>query len=829
VGPWAIAGIVVGVSFLRSKLEPKPRSEDPRTQYKPMAASYGQVLPVVYGTPLISAPALARGHVEAHGDVWRQHQLALGLCQGPIHSVRAVWLSDGAQQDTTKTTKIEWARMVECGAVLQAGTLTGHTPTTQPFLSGSERDVTVTKDSATQARLTIKPASARRFPSTLASSLRIADGAAYHVLFPNPSVHYSDVRLDGTYTVTNFTDTEITLNITGVSRWSPLAAGTAYDLIGVYTLSTATGGTYFPGIAHIRADPLDLASLYRKLDASTTLTPTYEAEVSGQNTVALAGPETLDVEAADLIADLLGTNYWAANLGETVETTIGAGGTSASGARMYCRAMGFYLSVAFTEQRPIADHLQDVLDSCDLVALCSENKIKVLPLGDAPITANGATYTPNTTPVYDLGPGSILASGQQPMITVSARPDALAANVISVEYRNRAASIAPYRVTVETAFDAADIEEQAALVGGTGKVEASPAVLHGIVRAEHAKQIAHLRLQRARAIRNGQAFKVGWRYALIEGMDLVTVTDPAQGISLVPVRVLAVEETESDEIALETVDWPIGIAGATQFETSTSDEGDVATGNPGVAEVPIVAAVPAYLAGATPEIWVGATGYSPRYGGCDVYLSADGTTYNLAGTIQGRSTMGALTATLPTGDSLDTVNSVSVDLGGSLGILSSTTEAGRDSLETLCWVDGELLAYETATEDASDAHTYALTGLRRGAYASLIGAHVEGARFLRLDSRVLRVEVPVSMFGVPLYVKLLPFSLWGSGQPALADVTAHTVTLTLPVPDAPATCTLAISPAPPAPAGDQWREAADENLHGRWARVQWTFDDPYTG
>src|SRR5512144_988484 len=107
-----------------------PQDEDPRAQYKLSPASFGQVLPLVYGTTMIPTPSLSRGRLVVNGSTWQQYQVVLGLCQGPISEVKSMWVSNGSEGDAGDAAqRIEWIRMTDAGASLQTGTINGHTGT----------------------------------------------------------------------------------------------------------------------------------------------------------------------------------------------------------------------------------------------------------------------------------------------------------------------------------------------------------------------------------------------------------------------------------------------------------------------------------------------------------------------------------------------------------------------------------------------------------------------------------------------------------------------------------------------------------------------------
>ena len=107
------------------------------------------------------------------------------------------------------------------------------------------------------------------------------------------------------------------------------------------------------------------------------------------------------------------------------------------------------------------------------------------------------------------------------------------------------------------------------------------------------------------------------------------------------------------------------------------------------------------------------------------------------------------------------------------------TTADADNYVTLCYCDGELLSYETATLTAQ--YKYALTYLRRGIYGTAIGAHASGANFARFgpnDPSLFKYAYPASFIGQTIHVKLPAFNIFGQALQSLAGLTADTYTLT---------------------------------------------------
>src|SRR6202045_2367780 len=122
--------------------------------------------------------------------------------------------------------------------------------------------------------------------------------------------------------------------------------------------------------------------------------------------------------------------------------------------------------------------------------------------------------------------------------------------------------------------------------------------------------------------------------------------------------------------------------------------------DPGDTNPPILFEPPSGLTAGDTEVWIIATGGAP-WGGCQVWLSLDGTSYAYAGTIYRGGRQGVLTAALPSHADPDTTDTLSVDLSQSQGQLLSGTTADADAFVTLCYADGELLAYRTATLTAA--------------------------------------------------------------------------------------------------------------------------------
>jgi len=514
---------------------------------------------------------------------------------------------------------------------------------------------------------------------------------------------------------------------------------------------------------------------------NTATLPNFSFEVQGL--LSLSGTNGLDANPAAIVSDFLtnpryGAGFPAANLGDL-------GLYSA-----YCQALGLLLSPVLDTQQEAQQCLADIAKLTNSAIVWSGGLLKIIPYGDQPITGNGAAYIPDTTPIYSLDEddfiiqessvgsgsgvtpgGAALRSGSGPItggfsddpVRILRSTPADANNSIQLECLDRSNN---YNTAIVEAFDQSSIE----LYGVRRETSIKARAIVDPVNV--GPLVAQLLLQRAQLFRNRYQFKLGWKYCLLEPMDLVQINDPRLGASSFTVRITAVEEDEEGTLSITAEDFFGGYStaviypkqpGAGYVPNWSSSPGDV---NP-----PIIFEPPAALLTGALEIWVAVSG-SPGWGGAQVWISTDGDSYALMGTVNSPAAQGVLTADLPPHSSPDTTNTLSVDLTESQGQLVSVSAADAANLVTLCYVDGELLAYQTATLTA--ANQYSLTTLYRGAYGTAIADHPAGTRFARLDGSVGRFAYPSSLIGQTIYLKFASMNIVGGGLQSLASLPAYT-------------------------------------------------------
>ncbi len=120
-----------------------------------------------------------------------------------------------------------------------------------------------------------------------------------------------------------------------------------------------------------------------------------------------------------------------------------------------------------------------------------------------------------------------------------------------------------------------------------------------------------------------------------------------------------------------------------------------------------------------------------------------------------------------------------MSLAESAGVLLQVPAGGAAQGLSLCYVDGELLAYQNET--LTTANNYNLTGLYRGLYGSIPAAHGSGAKFALLaNANVFKFTLPTntSLIGQTVYFKFQSFNIYGSATQDISTCTAFPYTVT---------------------------------------------------
>ncbi len=437
-----------------------------------------------------------------------------------------------------------------------------------------------------------------------------------------------------------------------------------------------------------------------------------------------------------------------------------------------------------------------------------------------------AGWTPVTTPFYQLGEddfivqeltvgvypgvtpgGPALRMGATPItggftddpVHVVRSSPADADNMIQLETLDRANS---YNTTIVETFDQGSID----LFGVRRNTSVKG---RAIVDPSGTGQIvAQLLLQRALFYRNTYSFQLGWKYCLLEPMDLVQISDARLGLSNLTVRITSITEDDEGTLSIAAEDFfgtpgaivyppptPINVPGVSSLgsgagtasvnptQTTTGTASNYAAAASPV-NTPFILEPTGQLLAAqglsSPQLIVGLSGgpnggYDPNWGGAQVYASLDDASFGLQGQFQGRSAMGMSTADLPA-----LGGTLSVDLTESHGSLASVSAQAAAQGVSLCAIRTpggqlEFLSFTTATLTAP--YTYDLTGLNRGLYGTFAIDQPAGAQFLFLGAGSYYVQtLPTQYVGQALWFKFPSFNITGGGLQPLSSAAAYEYT-----------------------------------------------------
>lgn len=494
------------------------------------------------------------------------------------------------------------------------------------------------------------------------------------------------------------------------------------------------------------------------LNASGQLTGITVTNAGSGYTIAniFIGP-TLQTAPAGIVFDLLTNPLWGSGL---LPSDIG----DLTDIGSYCIANGIFLSLTCDTQRSASEYIKELLICANGEGFWSEGVLKFRTYGDTSTAGNGMLFIPQTAPVYDLDADDFIVDGPGKAGLSVERPSVRdAVNKITIEWDNR-----------NNAYNSEPLDEYDQYAVDTyGLRPASTLKLNMVTMQPVAQIIANVQTQRSCYIRNKYKFKLGVIYALLDPMDLVTITDPELGLIKTPVRILSIEEDEKQCLQIEAEDFPWGTAKPTlnpKEVSSTFGPGYFA--QPGYTNPPMFVDLPPQVTqGSQYEVGIALSG-PINWGGCTIYLSTDGgNTYSSIGRQNGAATMGITTGVLSYSQDPDLTSTLAVYLGESFGALQSYTAAEWNALNSLIAVDDELMAYENVA--LTSAFAYNITNLRRGVYDSIVATHASGAPFCVIDNAIFDWAYSSSVVGTTVYFKFTSFNQYGQNEQSISQVVAY--------------------------------------------------------
>ena len=723
------------------------------------SSAYGVTVPVVFGVNRISGNMIWYGDFKATPHTTSQSSggkggggvnqvsttytysasVMMGLCEGEAIGINQIWKS----------------KQLYAGGVTPAQVMTVSEPYTIPGGGG-----------------VFTVAHAANFGAKIYVSIHYNSGGGSHGFSPYNSYlsegdDYTVVK--GVYTFSaNYGGSLVSVT------YQYTVSGAAQTSLQQLKLSLATGsvgqatwpylGSFVPkggaagdqavaysGITYVYAQDYDLGS------NGSVDNHSFEVQGSQAYSISTTIP---DANPATVTFDLLTNARYGAGFTKSGVYDLSAWSS-------YCLSSGMLLSPALEQQLQASDFITQICAVTNTAPVWSGGRLKFIPYGDTALTNNGAAYTPNVTPVYDLTDDDFTPSPGADPIKVTRKPQADAFNHYRVEFLNRANA---YNIEIAEAKDSASID-------AFGLRSADVLQCHWICDATVAQNVVQVMLQRNIYVRNTYEFNLSWAKALLEPMDLVTLTDSTLGFNKLPVRLTAVQENDGGDLSLTAEDFAIGIAHASLYPPQGGAGFQHNYGvAPGSVASPVIFEAPGQLTATGLEVWIAARGTSAYWGGCHVWISVDSINYKNVGTINGGTRYGNLTGPISGG-----LLPVSLTAGTPTPQLISGSTADATALNTLCYIGGaspEFVAYATASLTGSLA--YNLGGLVRGAYGSngSVG-HTTGDAFVRCDDGIVKSgQMDKSYVGKTIYVKLTSFNIYRAAEESLASVSAFTYAIT---------------------------------------------------
>jgi len=289
----------------------------------------------------------------------------------------------------------------------------------------------------------------------------------------------------------------------------------------------------------------------------------------------------------------------------------------------------------------------------------------------------------------------------------------------------------------------------------------------------------------------------GW----LDPMDILSIPDPVDYNNSIVVRVTSVEDDADETVVIQAEEYPVGVQSPTVLPApSTTPPNQAATNSPPAPVYKPVMFAPTtamYTAQgfATPQFIFGCSaGYDgtldQNWGGADIWVSLDNSSYQLLGTINGPAVVGSLAVNLAGYAGVNpeaTAMHVNIlQSGGALSSFPASAAAGGASLCVLMDASGfELLSYETATFGGNGA--YSLTTLYRGLYGTYPRYFGAGSQFMFIGSSAnfFETNLPAAYVGQIFWVKAQSFNVFNNVSQDLDSVTAYQYVPTSPNPGPP--------------------------------------------
>ena len=464
--------------------------------------------------------------------------------------------------------------------------------------------------------------------------------------------------------------------------------------------------------------------------------PQYNFEIKGK---LLETGDGVDVNPADYIVHVL--------------KSIGIDDVNIDGLehyREYCKAADILISTPPDSRSSKAQTvINDIAEITNSLVFWSTDRLKIVPLADKPI----GTWTPYNQIQYNLNSDDLIPASDGQLVVYKRKDSSESYNQATVEFINRANGYEKETVAFEIV---ADVQKN----GLKPASKKSAHYLYTKARAQYyAEQLAMKRLY----AKNQYTFRLDWAFCRLEPGDLVTLTDELCGLNKQIVVITSVSEAADGQLEITAEGKPPGTYAPAKYNVHENERPfiDYNQAAPSVNDVAIFQTV-GDVGGN--QIFVGVNAPS-GWGGCSVWVSDNGENYRRIGSITQQARMGKLKYGFAQNG-----NFCNVVLNQ--GVLKSGTHVDAERANTLCWINGEALSYETV--ETHPDNWYTLKGLVRGQYGTNAINHNANERFVRVDEALFRYPYRKEDINKTIYLKFTSLNLFGSNEQGLDEVQEYT-------------------------------------------------------
>lgn len=466
--------------------------------------------------------------------------------------------------------------------------------------------------------------------------------------------------------------------------------------------------------------------------------PQYNFEIQGK---LLETGDGVDVNPADYIVHVL----------QSVGADVVIDGID--NFRAYCKAADILISTPPNQKSAKAQQvINDIAEITNSLVFWSTDRLKIVPLADKPI----GDWTPANQIQYDLTADDFIAGSDGQLILYKRKDSSEAYNEATVEFINRANSYEKETVSFEVVAD----------VQRNGLKPASKKTAHYLYTKARAQYYAEQLAMKRLYAKTQYTFRLDWAFCALEVGDLVTLTDESCQLDHQIVVITSVNEAADGQLELTAEGKPAGTYAPAKYNVHENERPfvDYNQEAPSVNDVAIFQTV-GDVGGN--QIFVGVNAPS-GWGGCSVWVSDNDQTYQRIGNISQQARMGRTKYGFAQ-------NGNFCNVVINQGVLKSGTHIDAERGNTLCWVNGEALSYESI--EVHPNNWYTLQGLVRGQYGTNAINHNADERFVRVDEALFRYPYRKEDIGKTIYLKFTSMNLFGSNEQGLDEVQSYQYTI----------------------------------------------------